>query len=147
VHLGKLARILRLLGFDALYQTDYHDPEIIRIALEEHRIILTRDRKLLHDRRITHGRWLHSTHAEEQAREVIRRFQLESAIRRFIRCPACNGLIEGVGKQDILDQLEPLTKRYYSEFYRCTGCSRIYWKGSHYERIVAKLDAIVPQPL
>ncbi|MCK4563658.1 MAG: Mut7-C ubiquitin/RNAse domain-containing protein [Verrucomicrobia bacterium] len=143
VHLGKLARILRLLGFDTLYRTDYDDPEIIRIALNEHRIILTRDRRMLHDRRITHARWLHSTNSEEQAREVIERFQLEHAIQRFVRCPACNGLVESVGKEAILDQLEPLTKKYYSEFFRCPDCRKIYWKGSHYDHIVDKLNAIV----
>ena len=142
VHLGKLARILRFLGFDALYRTDYDDREIIRLALEQHRIILTRDRRLLHDRRITHARWLHSTRAEEQACEVIRRFQLEHEIRRFARCPACNGVVEPVEKETVLSRLEPLTKKYYAEFFQCRECGKIYWKGSHYDRIVNKLDAI-----
>ncbi len=145
VHLGRLARLLRLLGFDALYRNDYDDPEIVRIALEEHRIILTRDRRMLHDRRITHARWLHSTHAVEQAREVVRRFQLEDAIRRFVRCPACNGLVRRVAKDGILDRIEPLTRRYYDEFYECASCAKIYWKGSHYDRIVDTLDAIAPE--
>jgi uncharacterized protein with PIN domain len=143
VHLGKLARILRLLGFDTLYRTDYNDSEIIRIALHEHRIILTRDRRMLHDRRITHARWLHSTRAEEQAREVITRFQLEQSIRRFVRCPACNGVIEPVEKRDIQDQLEPLTRKYYDDFFACRNCRKIYWQGSHYSRIVEKLNAIM----
>lgn len=142
VHLGKLARILRLLGFDALYRTDYDDPEIIRIALAEHRIILTRDRRLLYDRRITHGCWLHSTWSEEQAREVVRRFQLEDHVRRFFRCPACNGRINAVEKDAVLDRLEPLTKKYYTEFFMCEACGKIYWKGSHFDRLVNKLDAI-----
>lgn len=142
VHLGKLARILRLLGFDALYRTDYADPEIIRIALAEHRIILTRDRRMLFNRCITHARWLHSTNSEQQAREVVQRFQLENAIRRFRRCPACNGLVQAVAKADVLDRIEPLTKKYYTEFYQCADCRKIYWKGSHYDRIVDKFDSI-----
>ncbi|HSR88590.1 MAG TPA: Mut7-C RNAse domain-containing protein [Pontiella sp.] len=142
VHLGKLARILRFLGFDTLYRTDYDDSEIIRVALREHRIILTRDRRLLHDRRITHARWLHSVRAEEQACEVIRRFQLENNIRRFARCPACNGLVDPVKKETIQSRLEPLTEKYYTEFYQCRDCGKIYWKGTHYDRIVKKLDAI-----
>jgi uncharacterized protein with PIN domain len=145
VHLGKLARILRLLGFDVLYRTDYDDPEIIQIALAEHRIILTRDRRMLYDRRITHARWLHSTNSEEQASEVIRRFQLEHDIRCFVRCPTCNGLIDAVRKELILDELEPLTRKYYSEFFQCADCRKIYWKGSHYDRIVDKLNAIAPE--
>lgn len=142
VHLGKLARILRFLGFDTLYRTDYDDSEIIRLALEQHRIILTRDRRLLHDRRITHARWLHSVRAEEQACEVIRRFQLEGDIRRFARCPACNGLVDPVEKETIQSRLEPLTEKYYTDFFQCGECGKIYWKGSHYDRIVKKLDAI-----
>jgi uncharacterized protein with PIN domain len=142
VHLGKLARLLRLLGFDVLYRTDYDDPEIIRIALEEHRIILTRDRRLLYDKRISHGRWLHSVHADEQAREVIDRFQLEHQVRRFVRCPMCNGLVEAVQKDAVVGQLEPLTKKYYDDFYQCADCRKIYWKGSHYNRIVRTLDGI-----
>ncbi len=145
VHLGKLARILRLLGFDTLYRSDYDDPEIIRIALAEHRIILTRDRRMLHDRRITHARWLHSTNAEKQAQEVLERFHLEHDIRRFARCPACNGLIEPVAKETILDRLEPLTIKYYSQFFQCPDCRKLYWKGTHYDRIINKLDAIEKQ--
>ncbi len=142
VHLGKLARILRLLGLDALYRTDYDDPEIIRIALKEHRIILTRDRRMLYHRTITHGHWLHSTNAEQQAREVLTRFDLAGQVRRFRRCPACNGLLHPVGKDAVVDLLEPLTRKYYAAFIQCTGCRKIYWKGSHYNRIVTKLDAI-----
>lgn len=142
VHLGKLARILRLLGFDALYRNDYTDAEIISIALTEHRILLTRDRRMLHDRRITHARWLHSVQAEEQACEVIRRFRLEHDIRCFARCPVCNGRIQAVDKETVPLCLEPLTRKYYSDFFQCTGCGKIYWKGSHYDRIVWKLEQI-----
>ena len=143
VHLGKLARILRMLGFDALYRTDYDDPEIIHIALDEHRIILTRDRRMLFNKCITHGHWLHSTNAEEQAREVIERFDLLGRIRRFLRCPLCNGLLQHADKQYILDRLEPLTIKYYEEFYECPDCLQLYWKGTHFDRIVDKLNAII----
>jgi uncharacterized protein with PIN domain len=143
VHLGKLARLLRMLGFDVLYRTDYDDAEIIRIALAEQRIILTRDRRMLFNRIITHGHWLHSTRAEQQARAVLERFDLCGQVQRFRRCPACNGLIESVEKEAILEQLEPLTKKYYTDFFQCTGCRKIYWKGSHYERIRDKLERIV----
>lgn len=143
VHLGKLARILRLLGFDALYRTDYDDTEIIRIALTEDRIILTRDRRMLFNRTITHAHWLHSTNSEEQAREVLERFDLINQIQRFLRCPSCNGLLQTVEKEVILTQLEPLTRTYYNEFFQCPDCRKIYWKGTHFNRIVDKLNAIV----
>ncbi len=145
VHLGKLARILRMLGFDTLYRNDYDDPEIIQTALDEHRIILTRDRLLLHDRRITHARWLHSTRSEEQAAEVIRRFQLENAVQRFARCSRCNGCIVPVDKNTVLHRLEPLTRRYYTDFFQCSQCRQLYWEGSHFDRLVKKLDLIMRQ--
>ena len=142
VHLGKLVRLLRLLGFDALYRNDYTDDEIISIALTEHRILLTRDRRMLHDRRIIHARWLHSVRPEEQACEVVRRFRLGCDIRRFARCPVCNSRIQPVEKEAVLPRLEPLTRKYYSDFFQCAGCGKIYWKGSHYDRIVGKLEQI-----
>jgi hypothetical protein len=86
VHLGKLVKTLRLLGFDALYRNDYADEEIMQIALQEHRIILTRDRNLLKRKAITHGYWIRSTSAEKQLDEVIRRFDLYSHIKPFTRC-------------------------------------------------------------
>jgi len=142
VHLGKLARTLRLLGFDALYRNDYTDAQIIATALEEHRILLTRDRRMLYDRRITHARWLHSVRAEEQACEVVRRFQIGCEIGCFARCPVCNSRIQPVEKEAVLPRLEPLTRIWYSDFFQCTGCAKIYWKGSHYDRIARKLERI-----
>ncbi len=146
VHLGKLARILRMLGFDVLYRTDYDDTEIIRLSLAEHRIILTRDRRMLFHKCITHAHWLHSTHSEEQAREVIERFDLQRKIRKFLRCPLCNGLLQSVDKKAVLDRLEPLTRTYYDDFYQCPDCRQLYWKGTHYDRIADKLDSIIDCP-
>ncbi|MCF7848288.1 MAG: Mut7-C ubiquitin/RNAse domain-containing protein [Kiritimatiellales bacterium] len=142
VHLGKLARILRMLGFDANYRNDYNDDEIIRISLDEHRIILTRDRCMLFNRVITHALYLHSTRAEKQAQEVLARFDLYTQTLLFRRCPLCNGLIEPVGKETILDRLEPLTIQYYHEFFQCLECGQIYWRGTHYGNILRKLEQI-----
>jgi len=142
VHLGKLARILRLLGFDVLYRNDFDDDEIIRISLDEHRIILTRDRPMLFNKVITHAHWLHSTNAEKQATEVLRRFDLFDQVRLFCRCPVCNGRIQSVEKGDILDRLEPLTKEYYDRFFQCSDCGKIYWQGTHYDRILRRLERI-----
>jgi len=133
VHLGKLARRLRMLGFDALYRNDYDDPEIIRTALHQHRIILTRDRGILKNSLVTHGYWVRSEKAEEQVQEILVRFDLFRLVTPFVRCISCNGSLEDVPKEEILNQIPPGTKAAFNEFRRCSNCEKIYWPGSHYQ--------------
>ena len=135
VNLGKLARRLRMLGFDVLYDRRYRDGEIAALAAEQGRIVLTRDRRLLFIKRITHGYWVRSVVPDEQVQEVLLRFDLFRQLRPFQRCLNCNGLLLPVAKNDILDQLEPRTKRYYEAFYRCSSCGKVYWEGSHVENM------------
>ncbi len=138
--LGKLTKLLRLLGFDTLYRNDYEDSEIIRLALEEERIILTRDIGLLKNKSVTHGIWIRSTSPEEQLKEVLHRFDLYSQIKPFQRCSVCNGTIGKIDKKEIIDQLPTKTKLYYDDFYRCQECGKIYWKGSHYQRMKVRIS-------
>ena len=140
VNLGKLAKLLRLLGFDAAYRNDYADADVVRIGSSNQRIILSRDRRLLYHKAITHGYWVRAVDPEQQLTEVIRRFDLYRSIQPFHRCLDCNGLISSVAKEQVIDQLEPLTKKYYEEFYRCESCGKVYWKGSHYEHMVQRLE-------
>ena len=142
VHLGKLAKLLRMLGFDVVYENDYDDPEIVRQSLKEKRIIITRDRRLLHSKAVTHGYCIRSTNPEEQLREVLNRFDRYSQIRPFYRCMICNNKIKGIEKSTILNRLEPKTILYYDEFFTCEGCNRIYWKGSHHIKLRERLDKI-----
>lgn len=143
VNLGKLARKLRMLGFDVIYQNDYSDADLARISVTEKRILLTRDRRLLFHKSVTHGYWVRATEPDSQVKEVIGRFDLYRAVRPFRRCLDCNGVIEPVDKQGIIDQLQPLTIKYYEVFYRCTGCAKIYWRGSHVEHMTRRLDSLV----
>ncbi len=139
VNLGRLARYLRLLGFDCHYRNDLTDAEVARISVAESRIVLTRDRALLQQRIITHGYFVRAIQPLEQVREVLDRLDLYRRVSPFTRCTRCNGVLETVDKQAVLAELEPKTRRYYDEFRRCTGCGRIYWKGSHFthaERLV-----------
>lgn len=131
VNLGKLARRLRMLGFDALYDNAYHDSQVADIAAREHRIVLTRDRRLLFARRINHGYWVRAVDPDRQVAEVLERFDLHGSIRPFARCMACNGVVEPVDKAAVWDRLEPKTRLYYDRFYRCAGCGRVYWAGTH----------------
>jgi len=135
VHLGKLARYLRLLGFDALYENDYDDPTIIAISRAERRIILTRDRGILKNGAVTHGYWLRETGPREQLREVVGVFDLKGGIRPFTRCLKCNGALQPVDKSEILEQVPPRVREAYEEFVRCEGCEKVYWAGTHFERM------------
>lgn len=141
-NLGKLAQYLRLLGFDCLYRNDYEDAEVAGIASEQHRIVLTRDRRLLQRKIISHGYFVRSDQPQQQAREVVRRFDLYREIRPFSRCAKCNGKLADVDKAEIKDQLAPLTKQHYDDFKICEVCGQIYWPGSHYHRALSLLDAL-----
>jgi uncharacterized protein with PIN domain len=134
-HLGRLAAYLRMLGFDCLYEIDYEDTELAEILKQEERILLTRDRRLLMRKVVTHGYCPRSLDSREQLTEVIRRFDLIPRIVPFHRCLRCNHILESISKEAVLDRLEPLTKLYFDEFQICPACKQVYWKGSHYERM------------
>ncbi len=138
VHLGKLASLLRLLGFDAYYRNNLDDPEIIDISLSGHRIILTRDIGILKQGRVTHGYWVRETDPELQAREIVRRFQLEHAARPFTRCPRCNGELRKAADDEIQRKVPKKSRELYSRFYCCGGCGQMYWQGSHIPKLLQK---------
>jgi len=134
-HLGKLCDYLRLLGFDSLYDPDWVDETLAELGDQQNRILLTRDRGLLKRKRVHRGYCVREDDPHEQVDEIIQHFGLENAVKPLRRCSRCNGLLEKVDKQEILDQLQPLTRKYYDEFMRCPDCGQIYWKGSHYDRM------------
>jgi uncharacterized protein len=126
VHLGKLTKFMRLFGFDSYYQNNLHDHEIINLAETGGRVILTRDRNLLKNKRVTHGYWVRSQRPDEQINEVLCRFDLENNIRPFTRCLECNNLVMEVSKESIFLKLKPQTLQDYQEFWKCVNCGRVY---------------------
>ncbi len=134
-HLGKLAVYLRMLGFDTLYRNDYDDETLANLAAGDRRILLTQDRGLLKRSVVTHGYYVRASDPRQQLVEVIRRFDLSGAATPFRRCLRCNGLLAPVDKAAVADRLPPRPREYYDEFYRCEGCGRIFWQGSHYARM------------
>jgi len=140
VHLGRLAAYLRMLGFDTLYRNDQSDVELAESARAEERVLLTRDLRLLMRRAVVYGAFVRATDPEAQVREVARRYDLRAGARPFRRCIRCNGLTAPVAKAAILDQLQPKTRRYYDEFWRCQACGQIYWRGSHVQRMQEVID-------
>jgi uncharacterized protein with PIN domain len=145
-HLGQLATYLRMLGFDCLYRNDYQDDELALVSVEENRVLLTRDRRLLMRKAIRRGYCIHQTDPRLQAAEVLRRFNLIDQVKPFQRCLRCNSPLQPVAKEDIIERLEPLTKKYYEEFRICPSCKQVYWKGSHFEhmqQLIVELEAQV----
>lgn len=139
VHLGKLTRNLRLLGLDISYDPTIEDPQLLKLAQVGDRTLLTRDRRLLMHAVVSHGYYLRSQEPIEQTIEVLRRFHLSPALAPFTRCLRCNTLVEAIEKTEIIHELEPLTKIYYEQFRRCPGCGQIYWPGSHFKKLEARI--------
>jgi uncharacterized protein with PIN domain len=135
-HLGKLARYLRLLGFDALYSNAYTDAELADISAGgDKRILLTRDHGLLKRARVTHGYFVRETAPERQAVEVLQRFDLTRRAAPFSRCIQCNGMLRKAAVEEIRDRVPPGVVRDFDTFSVCDGCGRVYWAGSHYDRL------------
>jgi hypothetical protein len=142
-HLGRLASYLRMLGFDTSYRNDFGDVELAEISVVEKRILLTRDRGLLKRDKVTHGFLIKTRDPKEQLLSVVRRFELGRLINPFSRCISCNGMLELVEKDNVIDQLEPKTKKYFNKFKRCSICRKVYWAGSHHERMLKLIDWII----
>jgi uncharacterized protein with PIN domain len=142
VHLGRLSKYIRLLGFDTLFERDLNDRQIINTSLSEHRVILTRDKGLLKNRAVTHGYWIRSSKPTEQLTEVLKRFDLKNGLQPFTRCLECNGVLHDIPKDEIMDLLLPKTRDFYTEFKKCNTCGRVYWEGSHYEKMKKFITAI-----
>jgi uncharacterized protein with PIN domain len=146
IHLGRLAAYLRLLGFDTLYRNDYQDEQLAHIATRQERILLTRDRGLLKRNEVHYGYCLRSTQPREQALEILQRYRLGDWIRPFERCMRCNGLLVPVQKQDIQTELPASVRQEQHEFRRCSECGQIYWRGSHYGRLLSFIEALRSAP-
>jgi uncharacterized protein with PIN domain len=148
VHLRKLARRLRLLGFDVDYRAGRDDPELARVAQDENRILLTRDRRLLMRRNVSRGIIIRSTDPDRQIVEVLERLQLWSRCRPWTRCIECNGMLRGLdtlgGEFEALrERIPPGVLSWCGEYYLCGSCGKIYWKGSHYEKLKRIVERIM----
>jgi uncharacterized protein with PIN domain/sulfur carrier protein ThiS len=143
VHLGRLATLLRMVGFDALYRNDFRDDELLRIASAEKRALLSKDRPLLATPGLERGYHVRADKPVEQLAEVIDRFDLRRLIAPFSRCLLCNVLLKPVAPATVADQVPPRVREAKSVFSRCDGCGRIYWEGTHWERMRALIDRIL----
>ena len=141
VHLGKLARLLRLLGFDTLYKNDYTSKEFLQIGSKEDRIVLSRNSSLVRNKELK-CLIIASEDPLLQLKQVVHQFGLKNQIHPFTRCIICNGILKPVAKESVHHQLQKNTVLYFNEFWQCQNCKRIYWKGSHYERMKKTIESI-----
>lgn len=139
-HLGALARLLRLAGFDTVYGNRLADDEIERLAAVEGRVVLTRDRDLLKRRAIGHGCHVHAQQPDLQLREIVARLDLADRVQPFSRCLVCNARLLPVAKRLVSDLLPGRVRDGLDSFHRCSGCQRIYWEGSHWRRMRERLQ-------
>lgn len=146
-HLGGLAHLLRMLGYDTLYDNHFHDDEIVSICETDGRIVLTRDRELLKRRTVTHGCYVHALKSEAQLREIVERLDLARSARPFTRCLHCNALLRAVDKARVLDRLPPRVREHCERFSTCDACGRVYWEGSHWRNMQRVLDGVLNNAL
>lgn len=144
-HLGALARRLRLLGFDTLWHNDPGDAALARMAADQHRILLTRDRQLLMRQTVTHGCYLWPGSTRAQLEYLVQRLQLCGEIAPFTRCTLCNGTLEESDAARVRAEVPAAVAQRHTQFWRCLGCGRLYWRGTHWQAMRRQIDAICPE--
>lgn len=144
-HLGGLARLLRMAGFDTVYRNDWRDREMADMAIREGRMLLTRDRALLMLRDISHGCYVHALKPAEQFVEIVNRLELAGSLHPFTRCLECNAALQAIDKAQVLHRLPSAVQVSQQQFTSCERCGRIYWKGSHWKRMRCLLDSVLGQ--
>ena len=142
-HLGGLARLLRMSGFDTLHDNHFVDDEIERISGAEGRIVLTRDRDLLKRRGITHGCYVHAVRSAQQLREIVDRLDLARSFRPFTLCLHCNAPLRSIDKAQAAPRLPPTILAHHDRFSTCDVCDRIFWEGSHWRNMRSMLDGLL----
>lgn len=141
-HLGGLARLLRMAGFDTLYDNNFEDAAMSALANRERRVLLTRDRALLMHRVVLHGCYVHAIKPQEQLRELYHRLDLASHAQPFSLCLSCNVRLHQVDKQAVLDRVPPRVQARHERFLGCNECDRIFWEGTHWQDMRALLDSL-----
>ena len=144
-HLGGLAQLLRLAGFDTLYDNHFADDEIEALASSENRIVLTRDRELLKRRTITHGCYVRALKPQAQLREVIDRLDLAGSVHAFRLCLSCNAPLRRIDKTQAVGRAPEGVLERHSQFVTCDVCRRVFWEGSHWKRMRSLIDSLVPE--
>ena len=142
-HLGRLAAYLRMLGFDTWYHDAAEDALLASVSRRENRLLLTRDVGLLKRSEIERGYLVRSAAPLEQLREIWDRYGLGSHVQPFSRCMVCNGELRPAASDEVKDLLPPRIRETKSEFSRCANCGRVFWRGSHYARMLGWIEGLM----
>jgi len=143
IDLGDIVKYMRALGFDTYYDVLFSSREIIDISKTENRIILTKSRKLLKFKEVSHGIFIHPGTTIEQTRRIIDYLDIKDDIKPFSRCLRCNSLLCAVRKEKIIDRIPPKTMELCDEYVHCQSCDKIYWKGTHFINMKRVLKQIL----
>jgi hypothetical protein len=142
--LGKLARWLRILGYDTLFDPAVDDGQAVSICLAEERVLLTRDRALLKRKKKPQALFVESTDPKRQILQVLRDLKLDIEPAHFFRrCLVCNTETSPAGRDEVKMAVPPYVIATQEQFSRCPGCGRIYWKATHQKKMMSKLDEIL----
>lgn len=143
VHLGRLARLMRLLGLDVASPVgpgETADEALVARAAAEGRVLLTQDRLLLHRRALPSGALVRGQAVTDQLDDVLSRFR--PPLAPWTRCVACGGALRAVAREEVADLLQPGTLRTYDTFSRCVSCGRVYWRGAHAARLESVIEHV-----
>lgn len=144
VHLGTLARYLRMAGFDTLYQSkDYGDAFLAEVASTDNHIMLSRDIGLLKRSKLNYGHWVRNTNPKEQFKEIVQLYNLQNIFKPMSRCIKCNEPITLVKKEKIESIVPSKVYQWKEKFFQCSGCEKVYWEGSHHKNMMELLEEIL----
>ena len=148
-NVGKLAKWLRMIGYDTRLFDHRDDKYLIHLALIENRIIITRDTRMMQLRVIAIGKikalLILSDNPNEQMRQVITELELNPNFSVFSLCLECNQLLIMINKNQVQDKVPPYVYRSQSEYVECPNCHRIYWKGTHWQAMLERLKGFTQQ--
>ena len=147
INVGKLAKWLRMMGYDALSFDGSDDGQMVAMALAEGRVILTRDTQIMRRRVVTNGQLkailIQSDEPEQQMRQVVETLTLDCQFRPFTVCLECNQLLEKRSKQEVQARVPPYVFKTQGQYMECPSCHRIYWRGTHWEAMTKKLEKFI----
>lgn len=148
-NVGRLARWLRIAGFDTVFINDLDDNRLVRLALLEGRVLLTKDTQILKRRLATTGRLkvilIESEKVKEQLRQVVKALKLVDKIKPFTLCLECNQSLVPKDKEEVKELVPPYVFKTQTQYMQCPACRRVYWRGTHWQRMSRELEKIVSE--